>query len=221
MKMIFILLITTLTLTVNGQAQNHRFGAKGGINYATLTGMQQANISGRAGLHGGVLYLYGVYQPVALHVELLYSAQGFSRQPIVTDGPTESLRSITRDRFHYLTLPVLFKIKRGSFFFEAGPRVSYLFRARSETTLTTSRVGMADEVDQQDHNILGSLNRLDYGGAAGFGFMVNENLDVNVRYNASLRPARKNEPGNTYDVTGHARNSYFQFSVSYFIPGFP
>lgn len=218
----FVILLAALGFSaMPGQAQNHRFGAKGGVVYSSLTGMQQANISGRAGLQGGVVYLYGIYQPVALQAELLYSAQGFSREPVTVEGPFETMRSISRDRLHYLDLPILFKIKKGPFFFEAGPKASYLFRARSETITTTSRPGLADETDQQDRNLAGSLNRFDYGGAAGFGFMINENLDANVRYSAGIRPVRKDQPHNAYDVTGHARNSYFQFSVSYFIPGFP
>ena len=221
MKKIVISMVVLLALAATGQAQNHRFGAKGGISYATLTRMSQADISGRAGLHGGLVYLYGVYQPVALQVELLYLPLGFEREPVVVDNGLESVRSITRDRFHYLTLPVLFKIKKGAFFFEAGPYASYLFRARSETTLTTTRPGMTPEVDQQERSLLTDLHRLDYGGAAGFGFVVNENLDVTVRYNAGFRRVKKDVPGNTYVVTDPARNTFFQFSVSYYIPGFP
>jgi hypothetical protein len=221
MKKILFLTVLLGTVAVGGHAQNYRFGAKGGVNYATLTGMQQANISGRAGLQGGILFMYGVYQPIGFHVELLYSPKGFARDPVVVDSPAESLRIASRDRFHYLDLPFLFKFKKGAFFFEAGPQASFLFRARSETTTTITRPGLPEEIDLQARNALGDVKRFDYGAAAGFGFRVNEDLEVNLRYNAGFRPVRRDQPSPGYDITGQARNTSFQFSVNYFIPGFP
>lgn len=221
MKKLFVLTVLLGLTALGGYAQNYRFGAKGGVNYSTLTGMQQADISGRAGLQGGILFMYGVYQPIGFHVELLYSPKGFARDPVIVDSPGESLRLSTRDRFHYLDLPILFKFKRGAFFFEAGPQASFLFRARSETNVTITRPGVPDETDLQTRNIQGGLKRFDYGAAAGFGFAINEDLEVGVRYNAGFRSVRKDQESPAYDIAGHARNTYFQFSVTYFIPGFP
>jgi hypothetical protein len=208
-------------VALNGQAQNYRFGAKGGVNYSSLTGMQAEGINGRAGLQGGLIFMYGVYQPIGFHVELLYSPKGFERDPVVVDGPAESLRLTTRDRFHYLDLPFLFKFKKNAFFFEAGPQASYLFRARSETTTTLTRPGEPEAVDMLAQNIMGSVKRFDYGAAAGFGFAINPDLEVAVRYNAGFRSIRRDQPNPAYDITAHARNTFFQFSVNYFIPGFP
>lgn len=221
MKKTLVLTVLLGMMAVAGYAQNYRFGAKGGVNYSNLTGMQQADISGRAGLHGGIIFMYGVYQPIGFHVELLYSPKGFARDPVIVDSPGESLRLSTRDRFHYLDLPFLFKFKKGGFFFEAGPQASFLLRARSETSVTITRPGVPDETDLQTQNIQGDLKRFDYGAAAGFGFAVNEDLEVGVRYNAGFRSVRRNHASPGYDITGQARNTFFQFSVTYFIPGFP
>jgi hypothetical protein len=214
-------LFLTLALGIaafEGKAQNYRFGAKGGVNYASITGMSPQNIRGRAGLQGGVVFLYGIYQPIGFHVELLYSAKGFSREPVIVSTAPETVRTHSRDRYHYFDLPLLFKVKRGPFFFQAGPKVSYLFRARTETSIVVSRANQPDEAIQMDHSILGSLNRIDYGAAAGLGFMINEELDVSLLYNAGLRRIRKDTPQNPYDIADTSRNTFFQFAVSYYLP---
>lgn len=101
---IFILMIST------GKAQSLNLGVKGGINYASISNIDQDS---RLGLTGGAFV--GVkFNTLALQTEFLFSQQGgkFNQNDIETD---------------YLLIPVILKLHFLKIFnLQAGPQFSYL-----------------------------------------------------------------------------------------------
>jgi hypothetical protein len=55
MKKPFLITIAVISFTITSQAQNFRFGLKGGVNFATLNEDFRDNIDGRTGYHIGAV----------------------------------------------------------------------------------------------------------------------------------------------------------------------
>ena len=111
MKKLFLLAIAVLCFTVTSNAQDIKFGFKGGLNFATLNGDDvDDNLDGRTGYHIGAVAQFSLAETIAIQPELLYSAQG--------------IEDIDID---YLTLPILFKLKfAGIASVEAGPQFGFV-----------------------------------------------------------------------------------------------
>ena len=109
----FILIIAILFgFSFNSQAQDIKFGVKGGLNFANinLDNDVDAEFDSRTGYHIGLVTQFSMLGMFALQPELLYSAQG--------------AKDIDLD---YLNVPVLFKYKiAGIASIEAGPQFGFL-----------------------------------------------------------------------------------------------
>ncbi|MEQ8706467.1 MAG: porin family protein [Phaeodactylibacter sp.] len=95
----------------------------------------------------------------------------FSRRGFSANEEISGVAS--RVRLDYFDLPVLFRVAPiDRFFIEAGPAISYMFRA--ETIEEGKPVG--------NEEILGKLyNDFDLSAVLGLGYVVNERLTVNLR----------------------------------------
>lgn len=126
-------------------------------------------------------------------------SQGFAIQSgleYFEKGNRPEIGGITVDnKFHYLELPVLAKVKLGQkvglkngrrFYVNGGPYLSYLLAAKShENNVTT---------DFSD-----SMNKLDAGLRLGFGFEFpmseNNRLQIGLNYDMGLAEVYKSEDG--------------------------
>ncbi|WP_108867237.1 porin family protein [Aquimarina aquimarini] len=111
MKKLFLLAIAVIGFSISSNAQDIKFGFKGGVNFATLNGDDvNDNLDGRTGYHIGAVAQIGLAEKFALQPELLYSAQGIEDTDI-----------------DYLNLPVLVKFKFAKLFsIEAGPQFGFV-----------------------------------------------------------------------------------------------
>lgn len=111
MKKLFLLAIAVIGFTFSSQAQDIKFGFKGGINLATINGDDVADqIDGRTGYHIGAVLQLSILETFAIQPELLYSAQGTDDTDI-----------------DYINIPVLAKLKFAKFFsVEAGPQFGFV-----------------------------------------------------------------------------------------------
>ncbi|TSE04123.1 MULTISPECIES: porin family protein [Aquimarina] len=111
MKKLFLLAIAVISFSVSSNAQDIKFGFKGGVNFATLNGDDvNDNLDGRTGYHIGAVLQVSLAETIALQPELLYSAQGIEDTDI-----------------DYLNLPVLVKLKFAKIFsVEAGPQFGFV-----------------------------------------------------------------------------------------------
>ncbi len=116
MKKLFLVAIAVIGFTLTSQAQNFRFGLKGGVNLSTLNGGSFSNnIDGRTGYHIGAVAQLSLLGTFAIQPELIYSAQGIDNIDI-----------------DYLNLPVLFKFKFAKILsLEAGPQFGFVVNDNS------------------------------------------------------------------------------------------
>jgi len=181
---------------------NIKFGAKVGLNLATITGDLE-NIKSRTSFHLGGVAEIEINEDFAVQPELLYSAQG-----------------ATYDNFtlaiDYINLPIMAKyFVTEEFSLEAGPQFGFLLSAKLKEDSSNNGNGggtvdtlgrRAESVDVKD-----SVKSFDYGLNFGASYLVDPNIFVSLRYNLGLAN------GNDFDDSeGDFKNSVFQLSVGYF-----
>ncbi len=111
MRKLVLIAIAFVSFTMIANAQDVKFGFKGGVNLATLNGDDIGDqVDGRTGYHLGAVVQLSLAETIALQPELLYSAQGVDDTDI-----------------DYLNLPVLFKLKFAKVLsVEAGPQFGFV-----------------------------------------------------------------------------------------------
>ncbi|MEW7280241.1 porin family protein [Aquimarina sp. 2201CG1-2-11] len=111
MKKLFLIAIAVIGFSISSNAQDLKFGFKGGVNLATINGDGvNDNLDGRTGYHIGAVAQFSLLETVALQPELLYSAQGIEDTDI-----------------DYINIPVLFKLKFAKVLsVEAGPQFGFV-----------------------------------------------------------------------------------------------
>lgn len=114
-----VLLVTVIAVLgfVNLDAQEIKFGVKGGINFAYLAGDNTNNLDPITDFHVGVLAEIPISEKFSFQPELLYSGQG------------------SNTNLNYINLPLLGKyyVAKG-FSIEAGPQIGYLLSAKNGST---------------------------------------------------------------------------------------
>ncbi|GAA4277439.1 porin family protein [Aquimarina mytili] len=111
MKKLFLLAIAVISFSLSSQAQNVKFGFKGGLNLADVD-FEVAGVDpdSRTGYHIGAVLQLGLADTFAIQPELLYSTQGTDIFDV-----------------DYLNIPVLAKLKFAKIFsVEAGPQFGFV-----------------------------------------------------------------------------------------------
>ncbi|WP_103865135.1 porin family protein [Aquimarina sp. I32.4] len=163
MKKLFLLAIAIIGFSVSSNAQDIKFGFKGGLNFATLNGDNlQGNPDGRTGYHIGAVAQIGLAEKFALQPELLYSAQG------VKDGDID-----------YINVPVLLKYKFAKIFsVEAGPQFGFVVNDNLDKAFGTTIV----DIKAKNFDLSGAVGAgVEFGpffGQLRYNFGVTNVFDV-------------------------------------------
>ena len=166
MKKQSVLTFLLCSLFVSVSAQDFSFGAKGGINIASIGGGTYSGVAGlgsKVSFHLGGVAEVPISEKFAVQPELLYSSQGTKWNFV--GGSNLKL--------DYVNLPVLGKyyiIERLSA--EAGPVVGFLLSTNAE---------------KEDYN------SLDVALAIGVSYKLNDHIFFSLRYNKGLTDINKNE----------------------------
>lgn len=164
MKKIIVLIVFMLAFSANVQAQLLKFGIKGGLNYANLTG-SDIQTDALTSYHIGLLAEIKVSDKFALQPELLYSTQGATYKTIVGDIDNE---------LGYLSIPIMAKIYlNNSVSLELGPQASFLLSEK-------------DEFDIENQSTF------DFAVAAGLGVKITKSIFIQGRYGLGLTEVSKN-----------------------------
>lgn len=157
MKKILLLAVVTVLGFTNVNAQEIKFGAKGGLNFATISGDNTNGIDAVTSFNFGVLSEIPISDKFSFQPELMYSGQGYS-----FNDNTIALS--------YLNVPLMGKyyVTKG-LSVEAGPQIGFLLAAKNEKT------------DVKD-----SFNTVDFGVNFGLGYKLENGLNFGVRYNLGL-----------------------------------
>jgi len=157
MKKLLLSAVIAVFAMSNLNAQEVKFGAKAGVNFASLSGDDVEGFDGRTSFHVGAVAEIGISEKFAVQPELVYSSQGAS----VGDSNL---------KMDYINLPILAKffVAEG-FSIEAGPQVGFLISA-----------------DAEGEDVKDSFKSTDFSGALGLGYKLDSGLNFAARYNLGL-----------------------------------
>lgn len=184
-------------------AQDVKFGVKGGLNFANLTGDIE-NAAMKIGFNVGGFAEIKVSEKFAVQPELLYSTQGAKSDDSEVDG------SIS---LGYINIPVMAKFYVAeSFSLEAGPQIGFL---------TSAKYKFDSEIFDVDADVKDAYKSIDFGLNFGAGYDFTPNLSAGFRYNLGLSNIIDTKVGgdeefefeNENDYT--EKNSVFSLSLSY------
>ena len=163
-------------------AQETKFGIKGGVNFANLTGDIEDN-SSLVGFNVGGLVEIKVSDKFFIQPELLFSAQGAKAE--YTEG---TINYEGKLNLGYLNIPLMAKyyVAEG-LSLEAGPQIGFLLSAKSKFDVTDGTNSASSEEDVKD-----DFESTDFGFNFGAGYDFTSNLSAGVRYNLGLTNIAKN-----------------------------
>ena len=157
-KLIFFTAILILPMLMV-QAQDVTFGAKAGVNIATLK-PDLADPAARTSFHLGGVGEVSLTDVFSIQPELLYSSQGVKDE----SDDDEVVR------LNYLTLPMLAKYYvADNLSVEAGPQLGMLLKAEVEDN--------GETIDIKDNT-----KSIDIGVAFGLGYKLPSGLNFAARY---------------------------------------
>lgn len=185
-------------------AQETKFGVKGGINLHTITGDVSEDVSSKVGFQIGGFAEFKLSDKFAIQPELLFSTQGAKLE---TSEPEFGISSEQKLNLTYLNIPVMAKFyATEKFSLEAGPQVGFLLSAKSKYEATFD-----GETESGDEDVKDTLESIDFGVNFGAGYDFTENLSAGLRYNLGLSNIAKTEDDNDAKV----KNSVFSLSLAY------
>lgn len=187
MKNLFFSVSLLLLAIIKLQGQSFSFGAKVGLNLATL---QPEQTDTRTSIHVGGIAEVSITDVFSVQPELLYSGHGAKDQDDTDNNEIA--------RLDYLVLPVLAKYYVfDGLSLEAGPQLGLLLSAKRE-----------DNGETED--IKDITKSTDFGFALGAGYKLDNGLNFGIRYYLGSDVNDIDSDSNKY------KNRVIQFSVGYF-----
>ncbi len=174
-KILVIVALATVFMATKVNAQEFNFGAKGGLNLATLNGKDADDLKMKIGFNLGLVGEYAFNEKIAIQPELLFSAQGAKAE----EGDDDF-----KLKLNYLSLPVMFKyyVAEG-LSLQAGPQISYLLSAKAN-----------------DEDVKDDAQKIDFALGLGAGYKLDNNLFFDARYTYGLSKIGKgDDAGKVYN----------------------
>jgi hypothetical protein len=184
-KLALVFLAGISFATADAQFQ---FGAKGGLNFATISGSDAGDASTRVNVNLGVYARLPLAEKISLQPELVYSNQGAS----FNNGAVA---------YNYINIPILLRYYAGSgFSIFTGPQVGFL-------------VGAHYKQNGNSLNVKNLYNSGDFAWAVGMAYKIPATkLGIDARYNFGIANIEDRQKTGS---TGSIRNSVFQLGVTY------
>ncbi|PVW15685.1 porin family protein [Marixanthomonas spongiae] len=200
-KVFFIAVLAVFGITAT-QAQEVRLGAKGGVNFSSLSGKgfdAFDDPEGRTSFHLGLLAEIPLSERFSIQPEVLYSGQGFDL--VSREGADD-----TEVQLDYINVPVMAKVYIvEGLYAEAGPQIG--FNVKNEIDSDPDDFGSGETELDGD-----MFNDVDFSVGVGAGYRFNNGLFLNARYNFGLSDIVNNED---LPVEVDAKNTVFAVSAGY------
>lgn len=212
MKKIILSVIAIATFGFS-QAQEVKYGAKAGLNLATLSGDIE-DLNSKIGFHIGAFAEIKFTEKFSFQPELLMSTQGakyeYSESEIF--GGTEfGFSEESNLKLTYLNIPLMAKYYATSkFSLEVGPQIGFLVSAKEDYEYVETIDGDVDYSESEDGiDVKDNFKSIDFGMNFGLGYNFTDNVSAGIRYNLGL--------SNILEDSGdfEAQNSVFQLSLGY------
>jgi hypothetical protein len=200
MKKIVVVAIAALFGTVAVQAQDEvSFGAKGGVNFATVGGDDFDDPDARTSFHFGGFVEVPITEKFSIQPEVYYSGQGYDIQSVNNGDDVEF-------QLDYINVPVLAKYYFvDGFYGEVGPQIG--FNVNSE--IDSNPDGDSGDIDFNND----AINTVDFAVVGGLGYKLNNGLFFNARYNLGLSDVFSSEDLGGFDLD--ARNRVFMIGAGF------
>jgi len=196
MKQFCIITVIALLSIVFVNAQNVQFGAKAGVNFASINGDDTEEFDMRTSFHVGAVAEFLFSERFSLQPELIYSSQGAKMSDEGFDFTI---------KLNYINLPIMAKyyVTEG-LSLEVGPQFGLLLSAKAKSEFD----GESEEEDIKD-----DLNDFDFGINFGAGYKLENGLSFTARYNygfSNLADSGSEDIGDT-----NFNNGVIQLSVGF------
>lgn len=199
-----------------------QFGIKGGLNFATLTGLSEAKFL--FGANAGLFIEFKINDKLVLQPEALFSMQGatssISRNPVGANGSYTEEEKLA---LNYLVIPVMAKFYVSKkFTLQAGPQLGFLINATGTTKVSstipnynqlTSPVVVDGDLylpaGETKMDFKPFVNDVDFAFNIGTGYNINEKICVDLRYNLGITKISR------VSTPIASKNSVFMINIGY------
>ncbi|MBS7255638.1 porin family protein [Flavobacterium branchiicola] len=189
MKKIILSAIAVMAFAFTN-AQETRFGVKGGLNITSFAGGNYYDANSLVGFQVGGFAEIKVIERLSIQPELLFSTQGAQLKFGNSDFDT---------KLNYINVPVLAKFYiTKQFTAEAGPQLGFLVSAKSE-----------------GEDVKDGFKSVDTGFNFGVGYNFTDNFSVNARYTVGLSNIADNDAETWDDYYDSPKNSVFAVTLGY------
>ncbi|WP_343616398.1 porin family protein [Flavobacterium sp.] len=172
-------------------AQQTRFGVKGGLNISTLVGGDVDNTKALIGFHVGGFAEIKIIEKLAIQPELLFSAQGTRVDGF--GGQDNDLK------LNYINIPVLAKYYiTKQFTVEAGPQLGFLVSAKAE-----------------GEDVKDGFKSVDLGFNFGAGYNFTDNFSAGIRYTVGLSNVGDYDVDDIDEYYDSPKNSNLALFIAY------
>lgn len=172
MKKLFLFVVAIAITTSISQAQEVKFGVKGGVNFANMTVDDIGKLKSRSAFHIGGLLEITFSEFLSIQPEVLYSLQGAKH---IDKGHIGLNIDIELD---YIQVPVMAKFYvTDGFSLEVGPQISFLVSSKSEYEGTISGSGNVEGEDLFD------FSSIDISIGLGASYQLPMGVFFTARYN--------------------------------------
>lgn len=205
MRKIYILLFIAFSTTAFGQSHFEKpeiyIGATFGATESMILFRPTVTQDFLQGYNGGLVFRYIADKNVGFQVELNLFQRGWAEKT-----------GLYSRQLNYIELPFLTHFYFGNksrFFFNVGPKISYLVSEKALINATTA----STEVQ----HITKVENLFDYGVSAGFGYLINIKgniIQLDTRANYSLSNVFSNDTRNYFDTSN---NLYLSVNLAWLL----
>lgn len=203
-KQVVLVAIALFAFTFTN-AQDIKFGAKAGVNFASIGGDQTNGLDGATGFHIGGLVEILFSEKFGIQPEILYSAQGAKSE--------ESALGITvtsKTKLDYINIPILGKYYvTDALSLEAGPQIGFLASANVETEVEGA--GDVDIEGEGESDISEFTSGTDFSLAAGATYRLPMGVFFSARYALGLSNINDGPGSDNFKN----QNNVAQLSVGY------
>jgi hypothetical protein len=212
MKKITFLIFALLTIFIS-QAQEIKYGLKGGLNTSNLKGIVPISINSNQkeksifGVNLGCFVEIKLTEKLAFQPELIFSMQG---NKLERDEEQQKGVFISKTRINYLNIPLLVKYYiENKLYVEFGPQVGLLLNIKQDVSnISIFDPALITNEDNKDINDI--TKKTDYGFNLGLGFEFSDRTFINIRSN--FAPSNIND---VYASKNKIQNEVFQISIGY------
>ena len=197
LRLIYLTIFISLCMTVSAQKYNSDYGAKIGLNYSSVLGINdQLNYEvtnqykSRVGISAGAFYMHDFTRFLGADIALETNLLG-----IDATSPT------TRLNYFYASLPVALRLNIDDFFISGGALPSYLVRGSAKDITGTLP-------SQESDMFFEPIENLDIQWQAGIGWRNTDAFILALSFQRSISSISK-----IYNL----QHQYVQLSLRYFL----